>query len=251
MTTNTRIQTLYDIRDARGLSADEKHFLMTVELRGKCKASMDLLCADMGIGRTRFYSLRKSLSEKELLSVKTVNGKPTVYRVNAELLEQCRPLPYPDTPVAVRQPCRTTAALSRPDRGGVSDSGTDPCRTPIREEDKKKTMKKKSKSAREEKSSKKPKKSISKKKLAKDSGYSSPSANREGRRIVTRKKNDIERDIINFLGKNPSSSALEIAMATSPTKNVIDIREHLSRLVEDGKVTEERIRNVDRYRISA
>ncbi|MRJ75464.1 hypothetical protein GEV29_02850 [Aeromicrobium sp. SMF47] len=75
-------QTIWDIRDARGLSSNEKVFLMVIESRGDMWASVAQASADMGMSRSTFYKTRTSLIDRGLIKVlRRGPNQTTVYRV--------------------------------------------------------------------------------------------------------------------------------------------------------------------------
>lgn len=49
-----RSATLFDVRDCRGLKANAKVLLYTIELRGKLYSTGDKAAADMGVSRATF-----------------------------------------------------------------------------------------------------------------------------------------------------------------------------------------------------
>ncbi|QIG42067.1 hypothetical protein G5V58_04125 [Nocardioides anomalus] len=95
---NVDHQTLWAIRDARDLDAWEKAFLFVVATRGLMFTTAARAAADMGMGLTKFYAVRKSLLSRALVSVTTRgqgNGSSmtTTYSVNLDEVRKLLPSP--------------------------------------------------------------------------------------------------------------------------------------------------------------
>ena len=87
MNNNMELTNIWAIRDARGLTRDEKLFLMVVESRGVYTRSAANAYEEMDMSRKLFDKVRKSLEERSLLWVKRSPkvGKgtpPNHYKVN-------------------------------------------------------------------------------------------------------------------------------------------------------------------------
>jgi len=130
-------QTLWAIRDARGLSVYEKAFLFVVATRGVMFTIATKAAQDMGMGLTKFYAVRQALLSRGLISVRTRGqgnrtSRTTMYTVN---LEAVRALTPPvDEPVedalSTDGDTATAAHQTPPSRGG--DSATAPRTLTIR-----------------------------------------------------------------------------------------------------------------------
>lgn len=70
------------IRDARGLSAWDKMFLMTVALRGEMYCTWQRNCEDMGMKKDRYYKSRDYLLENKLIEATRRMDDTTVYLIN-------------------------------------------------------------------------------------------------------------------------------------------------------------------------
>lgn len=86
--TNT---TMWNIRDARGLTTYEKAFLFVVESRGVCTTTRKRLLDDLGISTGQLTKVIRSLAEKDLIDVhegRWEDGKktPTFYSVKEDVL---------------------------------------------------------------------------------------------------------------------------------------------------------------------
>lgn len=78
-----RVQTMAAIRNARGLTADDKAMLYTTESRGEVFATADIFRQDCGMGKNKFYATRSRLDALGLLDVRERRPKGTTcYRVN-------------------------------------------------------------------------------------------------------------------------------------------------------------------------
>lgn len=90
--TNMRVYTMAAIRNARGLTPDEKVLLYTIESRGEAFARADTLQDDCGMGRNRFYRTRKGCVDRGLVDAKDRRPRgTTVYRVNHEAVSALAP----------------------------------------------------------------------------------------------------------------------------------------------------------------
>lgn len=97
------------IREAKGLSAEERLFLLTVNGHQNhiMFASRDTAMIWMGFGsKDRFYKTRKSLETKGLLDINERPGTTTEYRINLDVLgawpkdeRLIKSLPAPEAPV--------------------------------------------------------------------------------------------------------------------------------------------------------
>lgn len=85
-------QTMWNIRDARGLSAGEKALLFVVESRGTSIASRKTLAQDMGVSVNTYDSYRTSLINKGLLRPTLRTGGTTIYVVDADVLSTYLPI---------------------------------------------------------------------------------------------------------------------------------------------------------------
>jgi hypothetical protein len=83
-----RNQVMWAIRDARGLSANEKVFLFTVESRGSMRTTQVNAAKDMGLSRATYYRVRDSLIGRDLLTVRRNMDSSTEYLVNEVSLSE-------------------------------------------------------------------------------------------------------------------------------------------------------------------
>lgn len=95
------------VRDARGLTADEKLFLYTVAShQDGMHKTHDKNIADMGFSRSTYYRVRTSLKEKELISLTRRMNGPTVYAIDKPSLDawveshRGNPESHGDTPLS-------------------------------------------------------------------------------------------------------------------------------------------------------
>jgi hypothetical protein len=73
------------IRDARGLDFSAKAMLCIIESRGEAFTSADRLRDDCGMGRNKFYDVRRRLIDAGLIDVTVRRPRTTtLYRVNHE-----------------------------------------------------------------------------------------------------------------------------------------------------------------------
>lgn len=84
MSRNVELQTMFNIRDARGLTAKEKIFLVTVELRGEMVCTWERAAADMGMTKDSFYRTRRSLVDRHLVYAVEQGNRITRYIVNRD-----------------------------------------------------------------------------------------------------------------------------------------------------------------------
>lgn len=75
-------ETVWAIRDARGLSSKEKVFLLVTESRGELFGKWHRNAADMGLSKRGYYDARASLLGKGLLLAERRFDNTTVYLVN-------------------------------------------------------------------------------------------------------------------------------------------------------------------------
>ncbi|MFJ8790445.1 hypothetical protein [Streptomyces sp. NPDC102462] len=83
---NMSTQAIWNIRDARGLSHEEKVFLFVVASRGVMYSEWQKAAEDMGMKKTRYFKVRKSLIEKDLVEEGRRMDDTTVYRVKEDVL---------------------------------------------------------------------------------------------------------------------------------------------------------------------
>lgn len=88
---NVKLQTLWNIRDAKNLRALEKVFLYTVATRGTCSTSRATLQSDTGMSNGSITNVVESLTEKGLIECwqgRWEDGKrtPTLYMVKEAAL---------------------------------------------------------------------------------------------------------------------------------------------------------------------
>lgn len=81
-----RNDVIWAIRDARGLTVEEKGILWAVESRGVAFGTVGTVAADCGMTVDRFYRRRKPLIAQGVLEATEQPGGTTKYRVNAEAL---------------------------------------------------------------------------------------------------------------------------------------------------------------------
>jgi hypothetical protein len=86
-----KVQTIWNIRDARGLSSSEKLFLFTVASRGISKVTRKRLIADTGLSTGTISNVVESLEAKGLVTVypgywKDGKRTPTHYVINNDAL---------------------------------------------------------------------------------------------------------------------------------------------------------------------
>lgn len=81
------------IRDARGIPANVKLLLHTVNSRGDagCSTAWKTTAADMGRGKDAFYSARKWATEREVIKAVPRRDDTTLYFVNVEALRRFLP----------------------------------------------------------------------------------------------------------------------------------------------------------------
>ncbi len=70
-----RNEVVWAIRDARGLTADEKAVLWAVETRGTAFGVAETLAGDAGVSRATFFRRRDELVTRGLLSARKVYGQ--------------------------------------------------------------------------------------------------------------------------------------------------------------------------------
>ena len=83
---NMSTQAIWNIRDARGLSHEEKVFLFVVASRGVMFSEWQKAADDMGMKKTRYFKVRKALIEKDLIEEGRRMDDTTVYRVKEDVL---------------------------------------------------------------------------------------------------------------------------------------------------------------------
>lgn len=90
---NMNVQTIWNIRDARGLTSNEKVFLFVIASRGVAKTSRQTLMEDTGLSDGSITNVSRSLKSKGLITVhpgKWVDGKKTqsMYVLNHDAVEE-------------------------------------------------------------------------------------------------------------------------------------------------------------------
>ena len=92
--TASSMETVWAVRDARGLNANEKTFLYTVASRGVMKTCRETALEDMGFKKDTFYKVVKSLKAKEVIietpgQYNPVSNKrdQTYYEINLPALQ--------------------------------------------------------------------------------------------------------------------------------------------------------------------
>lgn len=83
---NMSVQAIWNIRDARGINANEKAFLFVVASRGIMTAAWQTAAADMGMSKDTFYRTRNSLIKKGLIKEGLRKDTTTVYRLEEKAL---------------------------------------------------------------------------------------------------------------------------------------------------------------------
>lgn len=95
-TPSMRNDVMWAIRDARGLSSNEKCFLWAVESRGVMFTTQERARQDMGLSRGTFYKTRNRLRERGLLRIHRRGPNATTqYRVNDTALQALVPMEAP------------------------------------------------------------------------------------------------------------------------------------------------------------
>ncbi len=95
-TETMRVEVIFAIRDARGLTAYEKSFLFVVESRGSAWSRRKVMVGDMGMSLSKFNNLATSLEQRGLITAKRRRrpdgaDKPTEYRVVASAVQALVP----------------------------------------------------------------------------------------------------------------------------------------------------------------
>ncbi|MCX6402192.1 MAG: hypothetical protein NTX33_19945 [Propionibacteriales bacterium] len=88
---NLKIQTIFNIRDARDLCAEEKAILYAVATRGEAWGSWEKVAGDAGLSKGRFYKYRARLESIGVLLVEERPGTTTLCRVDEGRLEALVP----------------------------------------------------------------------------------------------------------------------------------------------------------------
>lgn len=85
-------QTMWNIRDARGLNANEKALLWAIESRGITFTAWQTTAEDAGMKKDVFYRTRAALIKKGLLKAGLRKDDTTVYRVNEKAVAALVPV---------------------------------------------------------------------------------------------------------------------------------------------------------------
>jgi len=81
-------RAIYGIRDAKGLTTNEKVFLYTVASHNDgMYATHDKNYKAMGLSKATYYRVRESLMTKKLVAVQRLMDAPTVYTVDKTVLD--------------------------------------------------------------------------------------------------------------------------------------------------------------------
>lgn len=118
-TPSSPLETLWALRDARGLSTIEKAITAMVISRGTAYASAETLMADACVGRTAFYAARKRLTSLGVLHAVERPGQTTVYTVDAAALIALAPLPRRESGHKVGVPPHDTGTPAASRQGGM------------------------------------------------------------------------------------------------------------------------------------
>lgn len=97
--TPMRNDVIWAIRDARGLTAQEKAFLFVVESRGEMTTTATKAAEDMGLSRATYYRVRDGLLRKKCLTVRQRADQPSVYVVNEVSLSETH-VSHSETPLS-------------------------------------------------------------------------------------------------------------------------------------------------------
>lgn len=89
---NMSVQTIWNIRDARGINANEKAFLFVVASRGVMFSEWQTAAADMGMSKDTYYRTRNALIKKGLVKEGLRKDTTTVYRLEEKALAALVPV---------------------------------------------------------------------------------------------------------------------------------------------------------------
>lgn len=84
---NMRPDTLWAIRDLRGVTQIEKHVLLHIEMRGEFRKSVENACEEIGISKATWKRTIASLKAKGLIECRKRSGKPSCYRVLSKAVD--------------------------------------------------------------------------------------------------------------------------------------------------------------------
>lgn len=82
------LESMWAIRDARGLTTDQKVFLYTVATRGEggMWTKQETAADDMGLSKATYYRVRKQLLDLEVIKVQQRMNDTSVYLINEPVL---------------------------------------------------------------------------------------------------------------------------------------------------------------------
>lgn len=89
---NMTVQVIWNIRDARGINANEKTFLFVVASRGIMYSEWQTAAADMGMSKDTYYRTRSALIKKGLIKEGLRKDTTTVYRIEEKALAALVPV---------------------------------------------------------------------------------------------------------------------------------------------------------------
>lgn len=89
MSRNLKVETIFLIRDARGLSASEKAALFVIESRGTHRSSVEVAAADAGLSVRGWQTVVRRLIGRGLVEAKEKRGAPTFLWINTDALKGC------------------------------------------------------------------------------------------------------------------------------------------------------------------